>query len=788
MRRNSNLRLTAPLTIFLLLGSSPLDAQQFRATLPVERLVYKLSYSEDSSSLSSDGQWFAYTVRDPQKIGAVAETSHPWGAEIVRTDGYDIWITNTQSLHSENVTGGVGANWGPVWSPDGNYLAFYSTRSGNANLWVYDTRSAKLRRVSDAVSRPFGSQVVRWTSDSKKVMTKIASEDLVAKEDRSFPVIPEGNFRVQPKQGGPTVVLYRTSVRSESTLQASQDDSGVVQDSRSKAERADLALIDVKNGRVDRIAHGFNPEWYGISPDGSLFAFASWKGTLHGDVNKNVFDLFVVSDKQQPKLIASNITRRALEFAASWSPDGKWLSYVAIGDGSEGECYLVPISGESPRKATAEKHPAFNEWAGTAPYWDPSSRNVYMLASFDAVWKISVSDGKTSEVTRIPHGRIYSIVAPLNQSQFWTPDGGRSLVVSFMDVLTKESGFYGIDLDTGEARDLLRRDKFNENFSHRISYSINNRNLVYFSQDAGHEPNFWIVDSDFKGSHQLTHINPWLESYEMGKTKLIEWRTLDGETIRGALLLPSGYQEGKKYPLIVNVYGGGGLSSTLNSFGLSSVPDYAPRNMQLLATRGYAVLCPDSPMGVATPMKDLLKTVLPGVNKAIDIGIADPERLGLMGVSFGGYHVLSLLVQTTRFKAAIMIAGFGDLVGMSGEMDDKGVSLGGIILDPMSPWGRMPGEPWAYPGVYIENSPVFYLDRVETPILILHGASDRNVAPFLADQIFVFLRRLGREAVYAKYEDEGHTILLPANLVDVCNREIAWFDDHLLGKESTQGR
>jgi len=82
----------------------------------------------------------------------------------------------------------------------------------------------------------------------------------------------------------------------------------------------------------------------------------------------------------------------------------------------------------------------------------------------------------------------------------------------------------------------------------------------------------------------------------------------------------------------------------------------------------------------------------------------------------------------------------------------------------------MPGEPWEYPQPYIQNSPVFYLDRMQTPLLIIHGASDRNVAPFLADQVFVFLRRLGKPTVYAKYEDEGHVISGHANQIDLCNR------------------
>jgi dipeptidyl aminopeptidase/acylaminoacyl peptidase len=125
-----------------------------------------------------------------------------------------------------------------------------------------------------------------------------------------------------------------------------------------------------------------------------------------------------------------------------------------------------------------------------------------------------------------------------------------------------------------------------------------------------------------------------------------------------------------------------------------------------------------------------------------------------------------------------MISGLGDLVGFYGEMENDGASLGGLLEEPWWP-GRMPGSLWKSRESYIENSPIFYLDRVQTPLLILHGASDRNAAPFLGDQVFVFLRRLGKDVVYAKYRGEGHAISGYGDQLDYCDRIITWFDTHL---------
>ncbi len=277
---------------------------------------------------------------------------------------------------------------------------------------------------------------------------------------------------------------------------------------------------------------------------------------------------------------------------------------------------------------------------------------------------------------------------------------------------------------------------------------------------------------------RLTQLNPELDRYRMGSATLISWLDDDGKSLQGGVLLPSDYREGKRYPLIVFVYGGASLSDSVNQFGgpMSDLPYY---NLQLLATRGYAVLMPDAPQHAGTPMLDLAKTILPGVNKVIEMGVADPERLGVVGHSYGGYSTLGLLVETSRFKAAAESDGMADLVGNYGQMERDGTAFGTSVVE--TGQGLMEGTLWERRERYIENSPLFYLDRVETPLLIVHGAEDTTVSSFLGDQVFVALRRLGREVEYAKYEGEGHTLSSDANRRDVFERLIRWFDTHLKG-------
>jgi dipeptidyl aminopeptidase/acylaminoacyl peptidase len=192
------------------------------------------------------------------------------------------------------------------------------------------------------------------------------------------------------------------------------------------------------------------------------------------------------------------------------------------------------------------------------------------------------------------------------------------------------------------------------------------------------------------------------------------------------------------------------------------------------------VLVPDAPIHPNNPMLGILKTVMPGVDKVVEMGIADPGRLGVMGHSFGGYSVLSLLVQTAKFKAAVVSAGYADRMMTYGAMGPDGTAYG-VSVEENTARAGVGGTPWELRNRYIENSPVYYLDRVESPVLLLHGAEDQTVQSPAADQVFVCLRRLGKTVEYAKYEGEDHTPLAWSHehQLDYVNRILGWFAKYL---------
>ena len=764
-----------------LLSTSPCQAQvrKISAPLPIEAIA-KANYLGTIVDLSPDGQWVAYTIRDRTKTESAQDEIYD---AFSRTGvppvgrGVNVWISSTTTNESRNLTDHQGNNWGPSWSPDGKYLAFYSDRNGQAQLWLWDRSTGKSRLAAEAVVHPFiAEETPQWTADSRSILVKLLPKGMSLDDAARLTVNPKKQTSEEKTVAGSTVTVYKSAEDGKNN-----DSQPTGQNIQSHTEMnafiGDLAMIDISTGKTELLAQGYKPCWYRISPDGKHIAFVTEKGWAAGNLFRNLYDLLVVPlPTGHPRLVAENIESLSIFLeTVSWSPDGRTLSYTDLtGQGSKGECFLVSVEEGKPRKATDAPHPSFGS-ALRAPLWDSQGNSLYFLAD-NAVWKVSLVNGSASEVAKIPQKKLLEIVSPREGGRFWSPDGTRSMAVITRDAVTKTMAFYKVDLQTGVSTKLLE-----ENKEYRVPATLfmdvsDCGPVVFAAQDAQHTDDVWIADASFRFPRKLSNANPELDSYLMGVSRLIEWRSTDGQILHGALLLPANYEEGTRYPMIVHVYGGELMSEWVNRFGLGALQRWM-YNMQLFATRGYAVLLPDSPLRVGTPMQDLAKTVIPGVDKVIEMGIADPDRLGVMGSSYGGYSTLALIVQTTRFKAAVMHAGYGNLIGDYGEMSKEGAARSITLAE--NGQNRIGGTPWQYRDRFIENSPVFYLDRVQTPLLISHGTKDVNVPSFLADEIFVGLRRLGKEVVYAKYEGEGHGLAIYANQVDYLTRVFAWFDDHL---------
>ncbi|MGB9072382.1 MAG: prolyl oligopeptidase family serine peptidase [Terriglobales bacterium] len=741
-----------------------LDARQFGELGPIQ--------------FSPDGKWIVYTLQEPRKTTTTEDPS-----EYARTGvpsfakSVDIFVVSTETRESRTLTAGKGANWAPAWSPDGRYIAFLSDRdgSGQAKVWVWQAATNNLSKLSDVIVR--GARV-EWMSGGEQLLTTVlpkgmSPEDYANRVLRSGAAIHEQQI---PKTRGSLILIYESEPRpSQENVAATNSDPWSLE-----GYLGDLALLDIRDGAARRLVRSARIARYEPSPNGSQVAFTSPSHfEAHGS-QQILWSLNAVSTSTgQVTELAKNVRLDYDGASFSWSPDSTRLAFVTGGpleaEAGAVDCYVVVPGDGPPQNVTTFPSPG-HLYRQSPPLWSDSGQSIYINRG-DSIWTTTPHATKARQLAILPGNRVVEPVMQDN-NRLWSPDGGRSTVVLTFDETERQSAFYGIELGTGQITKLWENGQCYAcvNTDRHAVAQPNGSKLAYLSQDSEHSDDLWMADSAFHSPTRLTKINPQLENYQMGGTRLIAWRSLDGEPLHGALLLPAGYQEGVRYPLIVWVYGGARGSDYVTHFGL----DYGGAlNMQLFATRGYAVLFPDAPQHLGTPMIDLAKGVLPGVEKVVELGIADPERLAVMGHSYGGYSVLSLLVQTKRFKVAVMEDGTGDLIAAYGQMQQNGTAFGTSVAEQGQE--LMGGTPWEFRDRYIENSPIFFLDRVVTPLLIVHGGDDRTIAPFLGDEVFVDLRRLGREVQYAKYEAEGHSPIYwsYANQVDLCNRIISWIDGHL---------
>lgn len=761
--------LAAPI-ITLALTAAALGAGK-AGPLPVEAALGQVVSSWQAPiALSPDGRRAILVVQDPRRRATARAERF---AQFTRTgavfteEASDLWLVEVATGAERNLTAGRGANWGASWSPDGRFVAFYSDRDGAARLWAWDAATDEQRRLADAIVRPgFAFEVPRWSPDGRQVLVKLLpeGETLESAAARVDVRRPRRDDSSSGGAAGVTARVYRSPAppagEPVSTLEF---------------KRGDLALIDAAGGAVDRIARGIVAQGYWFSPDGSRVAFTDELGPAAPGSDDEIYDIRVFARADRSTRTVAGRVASQWGTNLAWSPDGTRLAFGTQGRGVKDDCFVVAAGGGEPTNLTREVAEEFGEGSPTMgvgslpPRWGEDGRTLYSVAR-GHLWAIPTEGGAPRRVTSDGTPAVAGILGR-GHGLAWTLDAGRALVVLTRDKMTQREGFVRVDLASGRCVPLLERDhKLRE-----VVVAADGSRVAYFAEDPAHPTDLWTATPDLRESRQASHLNPRLEEYRHGRSRLVEYRSLDGRPLRGALLLPPGREDGQRHPLVVHIYPGAMMSGELNAYGLGYG---GVDNLQLLATRGYAVLAVDLPVDRASVPADLLKMVMPGVERAVDLGFADPDRVGIMGHSFGGFGVASLITQTTRFRAAVASSGIGDLVSSYGRMTLDGDSQNiGWAED-----GQIKlGTPWANPWRYVVQSPVFHLDRVETPLLILGGSLDIATPPANMAEVFVGLRRLNKEATMIIYDAEEHSPLTWgfANAVDYANRIIAWFDAHI---------
>ena len=725
----------------------------------IDALSLKTFLPDTPIALTPDGSFVAYAVPLKSWLGRVTGDFLPTGAPSC-VGGSEIWVTEIRTGKTKNLTSGWGTNWAPVWSPDGSQLTFYSDKNGIAQLWIWNRQTGETSLACKEATRGFlPADTPQWTPDGKRIAFKLRPKDESSTKQN------------QHEEKPPSITVWECGLED-----APKPLTGILAPIWwAEGCLADIGLVELETGRVSVLVADLRAERMAMSPDGCSLAVMLLTSEESAKVGKVRRDLCLLPiDGGEPiQVVLSLPLSHTVPF--SWAPDSKRIACII-----NGHIWVVSREGGTAQNLTEGCTTGGFDWE-EPPLWSADGRYIFGIADNQA-WAISPDSKRVRSLTEgsplyqrgvrgdLPR-LVRGIVHAYDNRTIWTLND-TSLVVRTINQETKAHGFYCIDWDTGETRCLFEEAKWHgwETFP---NVSAADNLLVYRAEDSSHPVDLWGYDAASEDCRRITALNPDLQEFRLGEVRLISYKSEDGRTLQAILLLPANYQPEKRYPLITWIYPGEPFIDYVNCFGVRWWP---VDNLQIFASAGYAVLIPDMPQKEGGPAKQLLGLVLPAIDEIIKQGIVDPKRLGLVGHSYGGYCVNILITQTKRFRAAVSVFGMCDLVSFYGSMNSEGDNpFVGFVESGQVNLGC---SLWEAPERYIENSPIFFLDKVETPLLLICGTGD-EVDDRQAREMFSGLRRLSKRAVLVRYPNEAHSFDQGENAVDYWNRVLSWFDEHL---------
>lgn len=304
----------------------------------------------------------------------------------------------------------------------------------------------------------------------------------------------------------------------------------------------------------------------------------------------------------------------------------------------------------------------------------------------------------------------------------------------------------------------------------------NSDRILYTKQTFSVFPDVWVSDLSFKQETKLSDANPQQKEYLWGSSELVNFYSNDGAELDGVLIKPGGFDPSKRYPMVVYFYEK--ESARLHRYS-TPAPSASTINPAYFASNGYVVFIPDIPYKEGYPGESAVNAILPGTHKVLSMGFVDPKRVGLQGQSWGGYQTAYLITETNMFAAAGAGAAVTNMTSAYG-----GIRYGsGLVRQFQYEVGqsRIGKSLWEAPLRYLENSPLFYADKIKTPLLLMNNDQDGAVPWTEGIQLFAALRRLEQPVWMLVYNGEDHNIVQRKNRKDFTIRLSQFFDHYLKG-------
>lgn len=497
------------------------------------------------------------------------------------------------------------------------------------------------------------------------------------------------------------------------------------------------------------------------------------------DVNWGVSpaDLYRVNLKDGSRQVfAKNVNR-----PMGGSPDGRYFLYQL--DSSLHVVDLITnkvtnVSKAAPVNFMNMEHPYPHE---KPPFgvegWTKDGKGVIVNHKYD-LWLLALDGTKATNLTTGMGDKqeihfSYVAIDPLEEFI----DMKKPLTLSAYGEWTKKSGFY--TLAPGKAPvALVYEDRA---YGNPIK-ALNTDRIVFTSQTFVDFPDYYTSNTAFAGIRKITDANPQQKQYAWGKRILVDYTNSRGIKLQGTLALPANYEPGKKYPMIVYFYEK--MSQMHHQY---SMPVFDDRpHMSLYSSNGYLVFQPDNVYEEGRPGTSSLDCITSAVKKVIDLGYADPKKIGLQGHSWSGYQTSFILTQTDMFACIVTGAPptnlesfYNNIYGSTGTNHHGIMEIGQVRM------GRG-ATPWAAREAYQRESPMFHAPNIKTPFMILHGTADGAVDWGQGLEFYNAARRLDKQVIFLSYPNEGHHLANEANQKDFLGRMQQFFDHYLKDKPQPQ--
>ena len=632
-------------------------------------------------------------------------------------------------------------------SPDGKDIAYTESRwnppaeKRNSDLWVLETATKSIRRLT---FDPAGDGSPQWSPDSRYIYfgsgRKRAGEDKPPfnGERQVWRISPDGGEAMAVTRVDDGVGMFELS-RDGQTLYYTVSSEHI--DDEWKELRKEYKDLDYGHGVTD-----FTQIW--------KLDLTSWRSEK------------VVDEKRVIRAMAVSPDERRI--AMLTTPDGHLIS-------NEGWSRVDVYSTDTKKVevVTQERwrdgHPSPYGWLDNVS-WSDDSEAIAFSVSFDGfptmvyVAEWSGDRTKLHELSRPP------VVTVLGGTIKWRR-GSRD-VCFIGDERARARVYYITDVKGGKQKQTRTMTPGDVVVVGAFDFSRSGESMVVVMSTLEHPGDIFAVSKG--GAYQrLTRVNPQVDSWRLPQISIVKWKGAGGDEVEGILELPFDYKPGAPLPMVVEIHGGPTAAShyrfRLWIYGRA-----------LMAAKGFALLSPNYRGSTGYGDKFLVdligrendievEDILTGVDAMVSRGVADPERLAVMGWSNGGYLTNCLITKTDRFKAASSGAGVLDMVIQWGTEDTPGHVI-----------NYMQGMPWSDPDEYRSGSPIYNLDKVKTPTLIHVGENDPRVPAAHSRTLYRALRhyvKVPTELVV--YPGEGHGLTTYKNRKAKMEWDLAWFERYL---------